>query len=504
MKFPRYFRNPFRSRVSLTQRFSRALGWVHEHTGTSAGVAVTSVNGLPYPEVSGYFIPTLLQWGERELALKYGRWLVSMQNPDGSWSDPAGTASYTFDTGQILKGLLALVEIEPEFKGSILRGCDWILGQVQPDGRVTTPDTQFWLLPGGKMVPEAIHLYALEPLRAAASKWGRAEYEPAVARALAYYLADPALTRFDTLSHFHAYIVEALLDLGQEERAAAAMKEIALLQARSGAVPGYQGGRWICSTGLLQYAKIWYRLGQRQRAERAFSAACRLQNRSGGFFGSYGMGGNYFPREEISWAVKYFLDAFWWKIHTGFEDEVASFPESIAADDGRYRFVAEAVSRRSAATILEAGCGKGRFLRGLQRDFPKAQFTGLDLSPRMLSGLPERVTPLCGSLLHMPIGAERFDLVFCVEALEHAVNLSGALSELCRAVAPGGTLVIIDKNVQLLGRLEISEWEQWFEAETVAELLQREGLAVTIERNIPYDGRDGSDGLFLGWVATKI
>ena len=30
---------------------------------------------------------------------------------------------------------------------------------------------------------------------------------------------------------------------------------------------------------------------------------------SGGFFGSYGKGANYFTKEEISWAVKFFIDA---------------------------------------------------------------------------------------------------------------------------------------------------------------------------------------------------
>jgi malonyl-CoA O-methyltransferase len=42
-----------------------------------------------------------------------------------------------------------------------------------------------------------------------------------------------------------------------------------------------------------------------------------LQNPSGGFFGSYGEGGRYFPAEEISWAPKYFIDA--WLLRNGLE-----------------------------------------------------------------------------------------------------------------------------------------------------------------------------------------
>jgi malonyl-CoA O-methyltransferase len=35
----------------------------------------------------------------------------------------------------------------------------------------------------------------------------------------------------------------------------------------------------------------------------------RLQHPGGGFFGSYGKGAIYFTKEEISWAVKFFIDA---------------------------------------------------------------------------------------------------------------------------------------------------------------------------------------------------
>ena len=36
----------------------------------------------------------------------------------------------------------------------------------------------------------------------------------------------------------------------------------------------------------------------------------KIQNKSGGFYGSYGPGAKYISGGEISWAVKYFLDAW--------------------------------------------------------------------------------------------------------------------------------------------------------------------------------------------------
>jgi malonyl-CoA O-methyltransferase len=479
------------------------VGWASRNTVSGAGVKITHRQDHPYPEVSGYYIPTFLKWGGKDLALQYARWLVSIQNEDGSWSDALGKAPYTFDTGQILKGLLSLVEVYPEFKGPILSGCDWLLTQVQESGRVVTPDLSHWRLPDGRLVPEAIHLYALEPLREAGRRWGVARSSAAVDRALQFYLGQPGLTAFNTLSHFHAYIIEALIDLGCAEQAARAMREVAGFQKRDGSIPGYREVDWVCSTGLFQYAVIWYKLGDLARADRAFDAACRLQNRTGGFYGGYGQGANYFPDEEISWAVKYFLDAFWLKVKTSFKPDLSAFPDDIEETDGRYRLVAEVAARQLPKRILDAGCGKGRIAKRLKAADPAREVVGMDLSEEMLSRLPPELTPVSGSVLNMPFPDGSFDLVFCVEALEHAIDVPAAIHELSRVTGTNGTLVIIDKDQKKLGVMKISEWEQWFSERDITRMLEREGLTVEVRRNIPYHSQDGSDGLFLGWVARK-
>lgn len=489
---------------SLIPKFNKAISWIRHYSIDGGGVAVSSKNLLPYPEVTGYFIPTLVTWGERELACSYARWLVSIQNRDGSWSDPDGHIPYTFDTGQILKGLVALLDTLPGLETPVRKGCDWLLTQVLDSGRVVTPDTSQWVLPGNRIVPEAIHLYALAPLREAGERFGNRNYIDAVAKGLDYYTADPDLTSFTTLSHFHAYVIEALIDLGRTDIAADGMKEIGRLQKRSGSVPAYSTVRWVCSTGLFQYALIWYRLGDVRKGDRAFAAAARLQNASGGFFGSYGWGASYFPRAEISWAVKYFLDAFNWKIRAGFDNDATIFPDSISENDGRYRLVADVAKTIRATRIMEAGCGKGRFLQQLDKDFPSSRLAGLDLSLLMLSSLPASVTPLLGSLLNIPCPDKAYDYVYCVEALEHAVNVTGAVRELCRVVAPGGALLIIDKNHERKGSLKIADWEQWFTLHEVTHLLTEHGFSVEECCNIPYDGNDGSDGLFIGWIARRL
>ncbi len=483
--------------------FGRALAWLERHSAPGAGVQVSDVQRRPYPEVTGYLIPTLLEWGERERALDCARWLASIQRPDGSWPDPDGRAGYAFDTGQVLRGLVAALPGDPELREPLRRGCEWLAAQVDGSGRIAAPEGSHWVLPDGSSVPEAIHLHVFDPLKRAAAEFGRDAWAGAAARAEAHYLARPDLTAFATLSHFHAYILEALLDLGHFDRVAEGLAEIERLQRPDGAVPARPGARWVCSTGLAQYAALWYRLGRRAPGDRAFARLLRLQRGSGGFRGSRGRGADYFPREEIGWAVKYFLDALHWRIRSSFEAGVAGFPATIVAEDGRFRLIEEQILAARPGVLLDAGCGRGRFVALLKERHPGLRAMGLDLSEAMLRHLPPGVEPRRGSLLRTGLADASVDLAFCVESLEHAVNLPGAIRELARVVRSPGTLVIVDKDAARRGALALEPWEQWFEAREVEGLLRAQGFAVEVRRGVGHDGSDGSDGLFLGWVARR-
>ena len=110
-----------------------------------------------YPETTGYIIPTLLrysksrlaepQWAKEsaEAAQLAGQWLLSIQNEDGGW--PGGYVhqqrpSVVFNTGQILRGLLALYEHtnEPHWKDAAARAIDWIWLQMNDRGQFASND----------------------------------------------------------------------------------------------------------------------------------------------------------------------------------------------------------------------------------------------------------------------------------------------------------------------------------------------------------------------------
>ena len=503
-KLRRYFflTSDQRKETSILQNFYLALDWVDKNANDKSGIKVFADSVNAYPEVTGYYIPTLLNWGERKRTIEFATWLLSIQNSDGSWSDPEGKTPYTFDTVQILKGLFAVLPFIPEAERAIRKGCDWILTLIEPSGRITTPDKSEWALPNGNIVSENIHLYTLEPLRKASIIFNEPRYEEAVQRALAYYLKIEDLTDFNTLAHFHAYVLEALVDLGYPEIAAKGMVEIERLQRSDGSIPAYPDVKWVCSTAIAQYAVVWYKLGNRTPAKKALDYLCRLQNNSGGFYGSYGRGAHYFQDKEISWAVKYFLDAYYWHIRTAFDEEVSIFPETIELEDGRVQAVVEGLGNIDGLKILDAACGKGRFSRTLYDLYPTAEFWGVDISDAMLRCVPPSIKTMQGSLLNLPFTDDSFDRVFSVEALEHSVNPEVAIQELCRVLKKGGRMVIIDKNEQSKGALQVESWERWFSKEEVETWLSRECIDVRSEF-VSYADKTRPDGLFIAWYGTK-
>jgi malonyl-CoA O-methyltransferase len=282
----------------------RALRWFKTNMVPDKGIIVHTRQPVPYPEVTGYFVPTLYDWGEVELARSCTNWLISIQLDEGAFPAPDGVP-YTFDTGQVVRGLCAAAGDVPGAEEALERGCDWILSQLEDNGRITTPSTELW----ADIANDLIHTYVIPPLIEAGNLLERSDYVDAGKYALSYYKAQTSLVPFNRLSHFHAYAMEALCELGELELARQGMAEVASCHRDDGSVPAYPNVDWICSTGIAQYAIVWYRLGEHDRAERAIRYLAKIQNKSGGFFGSYGTGAKYIPGAEISWAVKYYLDA---------------------------------------------------------------------------------------------------------------------------------------------------------------------------------------------------
>lgn len=502
------------SRPDFIQIYKKNMCWIKMHTLNNLGIVNNSTLIKPYPEVTGYYIPSLIRWGYRDLAVQYANWLMDIQKTDGSWYDTDDQSAYIFDSAQILKGLLAIWDIYPDknhLEKAIRDGVNWILSCMTSEGRLVTPDETCW---GSDedTCSELIHTYCLSPIIEAGKRLDNDEYIQKAHLSLEYYKRryENKILNFSLLSHFYAYVVEAMLDLGEVEMARQAMKNIEKYQKTSGAVPAYNNVDWVCSTGLFQLSLIWFRLGDEEHGNKAFEYACKLQNESGGWFGSYISEDNpeetntYFPNQEISWANKYFLDSLYYKNLCQFQNTASIFCNEISEDDGRYKVIKNAIEgkdQKSPLNILDLGCGKGRYLKHLVVDFPKNSYYAVDLSTNVMKYFSELtgVEKQQGNLTNIPYADDIFDIVYTCEALEHAIDTERAISEMARVTKTGGIIVIIDKNKEMYGYFDIGDWEQWFDEHELTQIIKEYCSEVHVEKQISFDDNE-ANGLFYAWI----
>ena len=122
------------------------------------------------------------------------------------------------------------------------------------------------------------------------------------------------------------------------------------------------------------------------------------------------------------------------------------------------RLRAELVSRLPADALLDAGCGDGRYLVTLasMRARPR-RLVGVDISERILDVARAAVEAvgveaelLRGNLEELPAEDGAFDLVLCVQVVEHLLEPERGLRELARVLAPGGTLIVSTDHARML------------------------------------------------------
>lgn len=301
--------------------FQGAINWIHQNNIDGKGIVVTSKKRIIYPEVTGYYIPSLLYAGEEKLARSFAKYLCDTQKEDGSWFDADNRNPFIFDGGQILKGLVAIRNIMPEVDGHIIKGIDWILSNMNSEGRLVQPNTDIWGA-NDSHVNDLIHLYAISPILEASKVFNRPDYEEKINKVIDYYTSHnrDRIINYTLFSHFYAYVIEGLIDCGQPELSKIAMDNLEKYRKENGAITAYNDVDWYCSTALFQYSIIYYKLGEKTKGDKTFEFACSLQNPSGGWYGSYAPNvfsyikarlsrKMYIHDEEISWAIKFYLDA---------------------------------------------------------------------------------------------------------------------------------------------------------------------------------------------------
>ena len=155
--------------------------------------------------------------------------------------------------------------------------------------------------------------------------------------------------------------------------------------------------------------------------------------------------------------------------------------------------VSELVATQRPRRVLEVGCGEGIVLAQLAARLPGTRFDGLELDERSLEEARARCPGarfVRGDACELPFGDRSFDLVVCLEVLEHLPEPSQALRELRRVARTGCLLsvphepffrlgnVLRGKNVSRLG--DPSDHLQHWGAHGFARFCARE-LAIRVQ-----------------------
>jgi len=338
-----------------TDHLDAAIQWLYaSQDATDVGGCASVYNlvlgwGGPYPETTGYIVPTLYDYAAltgdatpRHRAERMATWLLSTQLDDGGF--PAGvdptpeTEPSVFNTGQILLGLVRAYEEtgEERYREAVRRAGDWLVSVQHADGywdRFDYNDTvhsySARVAPALIRAAEVTDEPSFRDAGAANLRWAAGQ-----ARGNGWFEHCGFEPGADPFLHTIAYTVRGLLDggiaLDDEEildaarRSADALHDI---KRRDGALRGQYDAemrprQFYCLTGNAQMAVVWYRLYGETAEERYREVAdetvafLKSQQRMdgppavrGGLRGSDPVWGRYMSLRYPNWAAKFLADA---------------------------------------------------------------------------------------------------------------------------------------------------------------------------------------------------
>lgn len=194
------------------------------------------------------------------------------------------------------------------------------------------------------------------------------------------------------------------------------------------------------------------------------------------------------------------------------------------AADAHWRLDPASFTPLSGRTALDVGCGAGLLCEPLAR--LGAAVTGIDAAPENVaaarahaasSGLA--IDYRVGSVEDM--GDARFDLVTCLEVVEHVVDPAAFIAGLGTALAEGGLLILSTPNRTMLSRIALisiaegtgqiprgtHDWDKFLTPDELADLVGSAGLRVVETRGLGFSPARGfaiGDDTRLNYFLTAV
>lgn len=119
----------------------------------------------------------------------------------------------------------------------------------------------------------------------------------------------------------------------------------------------------------------------------------------------------------------------------------------------RARLILDEIEKRKPKKILDAGCGRGFYLKCLSFFSFLKEIHGVDINDFYLqiakkNNTDKRIKIKKASIDRLPYKNKYFDLIICSEVLEHLKNDRAALLELKRVLKPNGVILVTVPNKQ--------------------------------------------------------
>lgn len=318
----------------------------HSSGGSSAYYAPILGWSKPYPETTGYIIPTLIEYYHHadyklayETALEFGDWLLSIQSSEGYWCagqhPPKKKSPSVFNTGQILFGLMSLHNETNDSKwlNSLDKATGWLCSTIDEKGNWTSGHYRgfnptyysrvAWpMLSASGILDNQIYkeksISVLDSLikkrnsNGSFSGWGFDEHGPAFTHTIAYTLRG-FMESSILVDDWQAYGAKTEMALDKFYR---------LAELKKGRLAGqydeqYSGSEtYSCITGNFQIAFCLMRWFEMNQDLRLLNAASKLieysvnsQTPSGAIPGSKPFWGRYMMFRYPNWSAKFCADA---------------------------------------------------------------------------------------------------------------------------------------------------------------------------------------------------